>query len=197
MWTKVLGNLSPLLLDPQTVDTLKLLAPKFSTSDAAKVRFAMDAGELFPHVEDPQLRASILGGVLQIEGRILSLSTFIEDTKYLEPCVSIMRSLLPKYPMSLEKAFRDIFTADESAITITLELEEDSWTTIRTNLPEAFQYAFKQLWLFLFCATIPGCRTRSALNTLAVVSIPDMSLNPSFVYSSRNWQRSWGSVPPK
>jgi hypothetical protein len=60
------------------------MAPMHSTRDKSTITAAMEVGELFPNVRDRVVRASILDRILRVRGRILSLFSFFEDTKYLE-----------------------------------------------------------------------------------------------------------------
>ncbi|KAF1349754.1 hypothetical protein BDV97DRAFT_376998 [Delphinella strobiligena] len=97
VWKKILphDHLHP-LLDPNTVFMLQLLAPSASTADKESIICLMQERTLFPMIRDSAVRAETTQRILATHGRILSLFTFFEDTKYLEPCAKIMKLLLPQ-----------------------------------------------------------------------------------------------------
>jgi hypothetical protein len=111
VWLEIVGEPhAAALLDSKTVHSLELMAPIHSTRDKSTITAAIEAGELFPNVRDRVVRASILDRILRVQGRILSLFSFFKDTKYLEPCATIMKELLPKrVNYSVERAFRKRF----------------------------------------------------------------------------------------
>ncbi len=82
------------LIDSATVEALQLKAPSISTEDAAFVNNGMASRKLFPFITDPAVREKIRLNVLQTEGLILTLWSYSEDTKYLEPLVNAMKILV-------------------------------------------------------------------------------------------------------
>ena len=111
MWLEIVGNLNAAtLLNSKTVHSLKLMAPMHSLRDKSTIIAAIEASELFPNVRDRVVRASILDRILRVRGRVPSLFSFLEDTKYLEPCATIIKELLLKgVNHSVERAFRKRF----------------------------------------------------------------------------------------
>lgn len=56
----------------------------------------MLAGDILPAVKDDQRRSETFDRICSIEHIIPSIYTCIEDTKWLEPSVRILKELLPK-----------------------------------------------------------------------------------------------------
>lgn len=88
----------------------------------------MVSGELFPNIIDETARSHILRNILSINGRIPSIYTFLEDTKYLEPCAIVMKTLLPP----------------KSKRSIAQELTDCHSVGSRNSL----QSACRQLWIY-------------------------------------------------
>jgi len=133
-------------LDANTVRLLQTRCPVLSSADYSTVWDDMQNGSLFPAVTDIATRQGIWNRLGAITYIIPSLYTFLEDTKYLEPCAKIMKSLLPaKFGGSIRQAFRQqhngqthcqIQTAEHTSSTLTLTLDDCIWQ------------AYLQLWLF-------------------------------------------------
>ena len=151
MWTRILGEApgTSFLLDSATVKQVELLAPKLSRSDRDKITNAMHARHIFPNVQDLTQRGSILARILEVDGRILSLHTFFQDTKYLEPCASIMKGRLPpKIGISLEQAFKAISTVEHVSDTSTVEMSASRWSTVLATPQTSCRLGYLQLWLY-------------------------------------------------
>src|ERR1700740_3166313 len=97
IWTYILGDKNELgcLVDPLSVRRLEMRTPKLSTDDANEVRNWMDDGILLPQITDPATRASILTRLENLSEPVLTLRTFIEDTKLVELGARPLRLLLP------------------------------------------------------------------------------------------------------
>lgn len=127
---------------------MQLLAPGHSLSDASTIVDRMDQGQLFANVRCSAARASILARILDVRGRILSLYTFQEDTKYLEPCAKIMKKLLPKVKISMEHEYSTNFAPENGGEGAWIFRRGDEWTNIRAGPRKASRLAYLQLWLF-------------------------------------------------
>ena len=108
----------------------------------------MEAGELFPNVQDRVVRTSILDRILRVPGRIPSLFSFFEDTKYLEPCATIMKTLLPRGVSSVERAFRKRFVRYRRDGLASVEARKDAWIEVAATPRQAWKVGYLILWLF-------------------------------------------------
>ena len=150
MWLEIVGDPdAAALLDSKTVHSLELMAPMHSSRDKSTITAAMDAGELFPNVRDLVARASVLDRILRVPGRIPSLFSFFEDTKYLEPCATIMKALLPHgVNHSVERAFRKRFVRYRHDGRASIEARKDTWIEVAATPRQASRVAYLILWLF-------------------------------------------------
>ncbi|KAL9042038.1 MAG: hypothetical protein Q9214_003906, partial [Letrouitia sp. 1 TL-2023] len=83
-------------IDVRTVKSLEGRCLRFCTEDASLVEGLISRREIFPTVASHSIRANILGRLREIKHVIPTIHTFLEDTKYLEPCAQIMKSILPQ-----------------------------------------------------------------------------------------------------
>jgi Protein of unknown function (DUF3723) len=97
-WTFIIGENehNKLLIDPNTVDLLQGRCPGLSSEDRAFLQMRMLSGDLFPAVRAEDIRSQIFDRLCSIKSIIRSIHTFLEDTKYLEPCSRILKKLLPR-----------------------------------------------------------------------------------------------------
>ena len=148
MWLHIMGDTATaVLLDSYTVHNIQLLAPDVSSGDRGLIVVGMETGRLFPNVRQPEVRASILSRCLEVSGRITSLFTFLEDTKYLEPCATIMKSLIgSKNRLSVAGAFRARYIHNDRSASI--EVAGGEWQDVAPNSFSAARLAYLQLWLF-------------------------------------------------
>lgn len=51
--------------------------------------------ELLPAIQDDNIRSQILERLCLIKHVITTIYTFLEDMKYLKPCIRILKKLLP------------------------------------------------------------------------------------------------------
>jgi hypothetical protein len=125
------------------------MAPMHSSRDKSTITAAMEAGELFPNVRDRVQRASVLDRIMRTRGRIPSLFSFFEDTKYLEPCAIIMKKLLPHgVSHSVERAFRKRFVRYRRDGRASVEARKDTWIEVAATPRQALRVAYLSLWLF-------------------------------------------------
>src|SRR5947207_25155 len=87
-WSLIIGENENyrLLIDPNTVHLLQGRCPGLSSEDRAFVQMRMLSGELFPAIKADDIRSQIFNRLCSIKHIIISIHTFQEDTKYLEPC---------------------------------------------------------------------------------------------------------------
>lgn len=104
------------LVDANTVTMLETLTPKYSTHDAAKVTNLVGEGKAFPAIRDPGIRGGILARLLTIEGRILSIWTYLEDTKCLELLWKILRQLFPNNLKRSKRSMRETFYSSYTGV---------------------------------------------------------------------------------
>jgi len=128
-----------------------MLAPQYTLSDRSRLITMMHDKRIFPTVSSGDTRAMILTRLMAIDGRIPSLYTFFEDTKYLEPCAKIMKCLLPPKQRltSLYRSFRHMYTAIEQR---TGQVKVYSAESLCSLLPGSedvgIDLGYRQLWLF-------------------------------------------------
>jgi len=94
-WSRILCGIDPSLLDCTTVRAIAALTPQLSRHDRDVIKQRMGDGTLFRHIVDAALRARVRSALLSVNGRIVTLATFTEDTLYLEPLVCALRKLMP------------------------------------------------------------------------------------------------------
>ena len=96
-WDRILGFRDDLRarVDFGTVRQLELRNPCASEEDRGHILGKMETMQLFSMITDSAVRRQILERLGEVPHIIPSLHTFLEDTKWLEPCAKIMRSLLP------------------------------------------------------------------------------------------------------
>ena len=135
-----------LQLDANTVNLLQGKALNLSSDDFTFVEAKWKRRILFPTIEDPQARADLWTRICSFDYCIPSLYTFLEDTKYLEPCAKILKSLLPPdFDGSLEKAFTQRHTGQ---LQVQLETPCGGLIISKYNTRVNFELAYRQLWLF-------------------------------------------------
>ena len=101
---------------------------------------------LFPKVRDDADRTVILSNLLECP-MIPSLYTFIENLKYLEPCVKILRRLLPKKdPRSVRQAlFASYFQSSELCVEYAIH---DTRPHPSISAERDREIGYQQLWLY-------------------------------------------------
>ncbi|GBF59745.1 hypothetical protein TMEN_1898 [Trichophyton mentagrophytes] len=89
-----------------TIQNLEGLFPKFSRDDRSCIKRMMDEYEIFPGLEDPEERATLLCRLQRTPVRIPSFFTFGLDCWYLRSCSVLLRELLPPgYKGSVRQSF--------------------------------------------------------------------------------------------
>ena len=110
----------------------------------------MNEGTLFPTITDATLRWGILCRLEKITCIIPSLFTFLEDTKWLEPSVKVMRSILPpNCRESTYTAFSRMFLGrDQQDGTVPVLNRDQCWSSVKGNEKAAVDCGYRQLWMF-------------------------------------------------
>ena len=106
----------------------------------------METRQLFPMVADLTLRSRLLQRVLEIPYMIPSLYTFFEDTKWLEPCAKILRSLLP--PGCRENTRASFYKAHNGSARCQIQQNSTEFSKIRGTEAENVERSYIQLWMF-------------------------------------------------
>ncbi|KAL9129890.1 MAG: hypothetical protein Q9217_001790 [Psora testacea] len=135
-------------LDAATVRALEGKCPYLSSHDNANMEVGMHQRTIFAGIAEDG-RYSILGNLRLVPYPIPSLHTFLEDTKYLEPCARIMKNLLPsKIKETLQK---DFARHHDQGTTWQEERSEGRFVPkAAPNAEEARNRSYQQLWLFAF-----------------------------------------------
>lgn len=147
-WDFILGgdiHLKP-RLDANTVRMLQTRCLLFSSNDLAVVAAAMDNGVLFPNISSQSTRHEIQVRLERLRYMIPSLHTFLEDTKYLEPCAKIVKTLLPaKFKKSIREAFRQKHTGQSH---FQIQSSEHTFSEHTRSVNQCIWLAYRQIWLF-------------------------------------------------
>ncbi len=95
VWTTILGgsNILAGFLDTRTVNILQGRCPKRAEADLLIIK--EHQAHILPFLSDQPERDRLWERISSLECIIPSIYTFLEDTKYLEPCARVMKELLP------------------------------------------------------------------------------------------------------
>ena len=136
------------LVDFQTVQHIELCCPGISQTDKDFLTQAMADKALFPMVTDRMLRSQISMNLQSIQYVIPSLRTFFEDTKWLEPCAKIMRTLVdPGTKESIQRSFKRTHEGVETGH-LRIQTSDVRFLTRQGSEDEIFITGYRQLWLF-------------------------------------------------
>jgi len=128
-----------------------MLSPNLSLHDKAQIEGLISSREIFPAIVDSAARHRILQELLQIEGRIPSLFTFFEDTKYLETWVKAVRKLIPtKFKGTIKQALRKTYmnSGKREHVKIDVQVWESRFKSIHGSQETRLEVGYLQLWLF-------------------------------------------------
>lgn len=107
----------------------------------------MLADDILPVLTADDQRTLILERLRSIEYVIPSLHTFLEDTKYLEPCVKILKAILPeKCRRSLSQHFQ-VLHSSQTGMRIQKSEFAFEDRPASSSLPSSWA-SYRQLWLF-------------------------------------------------
>ncbi|KAL2049567.1 hypothetical protein ABVK25_010146 [Lepraria finkii] len=151
-WLPVLDHnheLKP-LVDFGTVRLLQTRNPWASAVDNDVVKDLMRDHILFPLITDFNLRSRILKNILATDCIIPSLYTFIEDTKWLEPCAKAIRNLLPTN--CRKSTYKSMFGSYQGANipdgVVVIQKKEAVFIHQLGSERDAVECGYRQLWLF-------------------------------------------------
>ena len=147
-WTDILGDKEEdqIQLDANTVAILQGRCPFLSTDDRTFVRTQMLAGDVLPAVKDDGRRTEIFDRICSTKRVIPSLYTCIENTKWLEPAVRILKELLPENGKgSLSQQFRLLHNGQAN-----MNVQTSEFTVENRTSPsgDSFWLSYRQLFLF-------------------------------------------------
>ncbi len=147
-WSFILGVEGDLnsRLDANTVRRLQTRCLRYSSEDKAAVTADMDNGILFPNIPDQRTRHRIKVRLEEIGHMIPSLHTLLEDTKYLEPCAKIVKSLLPvKFKGTIREAYEKSHTGLSK---FQVQHNEHVFLEREESVRKCIWIAYRQIWLF-------------------------------------------------
>lgn len=79
IWSSLFPDGTETLADAESIGRLEGLMPSYSLKDRAHIMGMMNDGSLFPKLASLDERERVLQGILDVPGRILSLSLFFQD----------------------------------------------------------------------------------------------------------------------
>jgi len=133
------------LIDANTAYLIQGRCPGLSFEDRAHIHSKMLARELFPAIQDENIRSQILERLCSIKHVITTIHTLIEDTKYLEPCSRILKKILPgKSKGSLSQYFKGLHNGQHNAKVQTTDYTSEDRTSSGSH---ASWVAYYVLWL--------------------------------------------------
>ena len=105
---------------------------------------------LFPLIQSPVARATILNNLLKAKYMILSLGTFLEDVKWLKPCVKVIRGLLSGdgKDSTRQSAFHCYSGLNQSTNKARIQKSDLQITKRPASEKQAMLSAYLQIWLF-------------------------------------------------
>ncbi len=148
-WDYILGGKATMFryLDSHTVTIIEGKNVYYSSDDFRRIKDLLLHREIFSSEAFNEQRSSILSRLQSVKHIIPSLHTFLEDTKYLEPCAKIMKSILP---VRFKGSIRQAFTHQHNGC-----LDWSEQCSENTQIPRSsnsgFQarwHSYRQLWLF-------------------------------------------------
>jgi hypothetical protein len=141
------------LMDSTTIEAIELRAPQVSTEDAKFISDGMESLELFRLVRDPSTREEIKRNIMTLPYHylILTLSSFCEDTKYLEPIAKSMKLLVNLEPdETIDQAFRRIYTRPNCDQGLLLR-QDGEHNIIQVMGDEGIRFRYSLLQVVLKC----------------------------------------------
>ena len=133
-------------LDYQTVEALQMRNPGQYPEDREFITGAMRQNRMFRLIKDTSSRTLILAQILQIDYEIPSIHTFLEDTKWLEPCADIIRKHL--FPKAKGSSYSFLYRNYDFSKGLRIQdysLEMETHTATRKA---SFTVAYRQLFMY-------------------------------------------------
>ena len=149
-WDFILGDDKDLCmqLDSFTVQSLEGKCPCFSAEDLTLVETSLDRHEIFSSPCFDAQRDQLLQRLRRVKHLIPSIYTFLEDTKYLEPCARVMKDLLPR---KFQGSVRQAFDRQHNGQNGFVEQIDEANTAPEKALGSGYAArwkSYRQLWLF-------------------------------------------------
>ncbi|KAL8788265.1 MAG: hypothetical protein Q9213_001785 [Squamulea squamosa] len=145
-WEKITRNTEILAtgLDATTVSILEGRCPQVA-EDMQIIE--QDQSKIFPLIKGNLARQGIWRSLRSIDFIIPSLHTFLEDTKYLEPCAKILKMLLPK--SSTRSVCQEFSRMHDGRCTLQVQLSERASELVhQPSAKDAHRQSYLQLWLY-------------------------------------------------
>lgn len=148
-WAAVLPDDEPRYnLDAATVDRIQGRCLALSKDDDNEIKILMSQRQLFPSIKDDLQRSQTLLRLRSIPYIIPSIYTFLEDTKYLEPCAKIMKILPKGFRGTISQAFNKSHNGQRR---FREQIGEDKhYDRDEDTGPIARRRGYVQLWLYAF-----------------------------------------------
>lgn len=137
-------------LDPSTVGSTELLCPADNAHDRERIAEMMHQGVIFQHFSQDE-RECVLERLSRVNGRILSLRTFVSDTILLDTWSKALRHILPRLNVDadIESLFRERFNWDNDVLQIeTTEGKYISYSAAHLDAEARFRLCYNQLWMW-------------------------------------------------
>ncbi|KAI4270714.1 MAG: hypothetical protein LQ337_006513 [Flavoplaca oasis] len=138
------------MADFRTVQLLQCRCPGLDKVDAKFVTEQMSQRNLFPSIDDVPTRTQIQESLLKVPCLIPSLSTFFEDTKWLEPVAKVIRRLLP--PSCKESNRRALFRKytglNYKRGTVQIQRRNQKWDHLSGDETQHMECGYRQLCSF-------------------------------------------------
>ena len=133
-------------LDYKSVSMLETRNPGLDTQDRVFIEHSIDTGSLLPQIIEPSVRARIKHSLAKINIYIPTIGTFLEDTKWLEPCAIIVhKHLAPKTKGSVLRHLYKLFRFPKA---IPVECKGGEVRDFGVPNDVGFRVAYRQLYIF-------------------------------------------------
>lgn len=146
VWDHIIGadEDARLHLDSHTVSYLQGLCPR---ANEDRVLIESRREDIFPMIQQRSQRKQLWERLYSVRVSIPSIHTFLEDTKYLEPCSKVMRLLLPtKLETTIRRSFHIMHNGQARLRIQTGESSSQEQDEPTSEMSEWKGY--RQLWLF-------------------------------------------------
>lgn len=147
MWSTILGSIEilPGYIDSNTVNILQGRCPKLAEADLAVIKERRR--DLLPYLSDQAERDKLWIRICSVDCVIPSIYTFLEDTKYLEPCARVMKELIkPEAKQSVHQTYKMRHNAQ---LKVPIEVSEGEFEHVICNSgTSSYHLAYVQIWLF-------------------------------------------------
>ena len=148
VWTIILDGNSELtgFLDARTVGILQGRCPKRADADAQSI--IEQQHDVLPYLSNQTEREQLWERIRSVDCIIPSIHTFLEDTKYLEPCARVMKELLPlEAKTSIYQTYKQHHNGQ---LRVPIQSAESRSHPIACKSRTAsFRLTYVQVWLFV------------------------------------------------